>query len=88
MNTEVVRNNPKFIMGFSDATTFLSYFNQLGVITFYGPSVMAGLAQLKSLPSEHADHLKSIFFSHSYPYRYSPFRKWTNGIKIGGNCKH
>lgn len=50
LDTDRIMKNPKFIMGFSDATTFLAYMSYLGMVTFYGPSVMAGLAQLKSLP--------------------------------------
>ncbi|MCH4889736.1 LD-carboxypeptidase [Acidaminobacter sp. JC074] len=41
-----ILKHPKPIMGFSDATTFLSYLNALGMTTYYGPSVMAGFAQM------------------------------------------
>src|SRR5699024_9109750 len=58
LDTDMILNNPKFIMGFSDASTFLSYLNKLGMITFYGPSVMAGLAQIKYLPTEFSEHLR------------------------------
>ncbi|PZE20643.1 S66 family peptidase [Paenibacillus xerothermodurans] len=81
LDTETIINNPKFIMGFSDATTFLTYLNQLGMVTFYGPSVMAGLAQIKNLPSEYTQHLKSILFANQFPYEYTPFKKWTNGYR-------
>jgi muramoyltetrapeptide carboxypeptidase LdcA involved in peptidoglycan recycling len=81
LDTKMIINHPKFIMGFSDATTFLTYLNQLGMVTFYGPSIMAGLAQMKHLPSEYTQHLKSILFSSQFPYSYSPFQKWTNGYK-------
>jgi muramoyltetrapeptide carboxypeptidase LdcA involved in peptidoglycan recycling len=85
LDTEMIINNPKFIMGFSDATTFLTYLNQLGIVTFYGPSIMAGLAQIKNLPSEYTQHLKSILFSNQFPYVYTPFQKWTNGYKDWSN---
>ncbi|GFZ91903.1 LD-carboxypeptidase [Paenibacillus marchantiophytorum] len=84
LDTELILNNPKFIMGFSDATTFLTYLNQLGMVTFYGPSIMAGLAQIKHLPSEHTEHLKSILLLNQFPYKYSPFEKWSNGYKDWG----
>jgi muramoyltetrapeptide carboxypeptidase LdcA involved in peptidoglycan recycling len=69
LDTETIIDNPKFIMGFSDATTFLSYLNQLGMVTFYGPSIMAGFAQIKSLPHEYTQHLKSILFSNQFYYK-------------------
>lgn len=74
-------------MGFLDATTFLSYLNQLGLITFYGPSVMAGLAQMESLPPAYIAHLKAILLSSQYPYTYSPYDKWSNGYKDWSNLE-
>jgi muramoyltetrapeptide carboxypeptidase LdcA involved in peptidoglycan recycling len=68
-------------MGFSDATTFISYLNKLGMITFYGPSIMAGLAQIKHLPTEFSDHMRSILFSNEFPYNYKPYFMWTNEYK-------
>ncbi|WP_246168343.1 S66 family peptidase [Paenibacillus antarcticus] len=85
LDTEIIKNNPKFIMGFSDATTFLTYFNVLGMVTFYGPSVMAGLAQLQHLPDATTQHLKSILLEDHYPYTYRPFERWTNGYQDWGN---
>ncbi|MBU9720062.1 MULTISPECIES: S66 family peptidase [Bacillaceae] len=81
LNIELIKNNPKFIMGFSDATTFLAYFNQIGMVTFYGPSVMAGLAQIDSLPSTYVDHLKSFILERRFPYPFKPFSRWTNGYQ-------
>ena len=81
LDTEAILSNPKFIMGFSDATTFLTYLNQLGMFTFYGPSVMAGLAQMKHLPNSYTEHVKAILFSEDFPYHYAPYAEWTNGYK-------
>ncbi|WP_438348718.1 S66 family peptidase [Paenibacillus sp. FA6] len=85
LDTDVIMNNPKFIMGFSDATTFLAYFNMLGMITFYGPSVMAGIAQMQHLPNGYTQHVKSILLEDRYPYAYRPFAEWTNGYKDWSN---
>lgn len=81
LDTKLILSNPKFIMGFSDASTFLSYFNTLGMITYSGPSIMAGFAQMKNLPQEFSNHLKSFFFSNNYPYIYKPYPEWSNGYK-------
>ena len=72
-------------MGFSDATTFLSYLNKLGMVTFYGPSVMAGFAQLKSMSQKVIEHTRDILFSDNYPYLYTPYKDWTNGYKDWSN---
>lgn len=52
INTKVAVKNPKTIMGLSDTTTIITYYNQTGLVTFYGPSVMAGLSQASVLPKE------------------------------------
>lgn len=85
LDTPMILNNPKLIMGFSDATTFLTYLNYRGMVTFYGPSIMAGFAQIKSLPPQFTKHIKDILFSNKYPYIYSPYEKWTNGYKDWDN---
>lgn len=84
LDVELICSHPKLIMGFSDATTFLAYLNQLGMITFYGPSIMAGFAQIKHLPVEYVQHLKAMLFSNEFPYSYVPYRQWTNGYKDWG----
>ncbi|MDR6555626.1 LD-carboxypeptidase [Paenibacillus qinlingensis] len=81
LNTEVILKNPKFIMGFSDATTFLTYLNNLGMVTFYGPSVMAGFAQLRNLPEAFTGHLNAILVEEQFPYHFKPYQAWTNGYK-------
>lgn len=81
LDTNIIINNPKFIMGFSDATTFLSYLNSLGMVTFYGPSVMAGFAQINHLSPKYIDHIKDILFNQKIPYNYTSYKEWTNGYK-------
>lgn len=85
LDKDVILNNPKLIMGFSDATAFLSYINNLGLVTFYGPSVMAGFAQFMSLPVEFQEHIKSFLFGNTIPYSYPSYKKWTNGYKDWSN---
>lgn len=81
LDTEAILNYPKMIMGFSDATTFLTYLNNLGLITFYGPTVMAGLAQLKNIEEGYTKHICDILLDREIPYAYKPYSKWTHGYK-------
>jgi muramoyltetrapeptide carboxypeptidase LdcA involved in peptidoglycan recycling len=55
------------------------------MVTFYGPSVMAGFAQLKFFPSPCIDHIRKILFAEYFPYRYFPYARWTNGYKDWAN---
>jgi len=85
LDTDIITSNPKFIMGFSDATTFLSYLNSLGMVTFYGPSVMAGFAQINYLDLSFTQHIKDILFNRKIPYKYTFYKEWTNGYKDWNN---
>ena len=81
LDKDIILANPKAIMGFSDASTFLTLLNQWGLPTLYGPSVMAGIAQLDYLPDEALAHLKTILFKCPVPYAYVPFDEFTHSYK-------
>lgn len=81
LDIENIIRNPKLIMGFSDASSFLSFLNYKGLVTFYGPSIMAGFAQMKSLPEKFKNHVEDILIERKVPYSYSPYEKWTEGYK-------
>ena len=79
LDTESILARPKFFMGFSDSTTFLSYLNSLGMVTFYGPSVMAGFAQWEHQPEAFQKHVTDFLLTGEIPYEYPPYGKWTDG---------
>lgn len=45
LDGDLISNNPKVFMGYSDTTTLHTYALIHGLQTFYGPSVMAGIAE-------------------------------------------
>jgi muramoyltetrapeptide carboxypeptidase LdcA involved in peptidoglycan recycling len=67
LRPEVFRENPKFIMGYSDSTTFLNFIADAGVVTFYGPTVMSGLAQWQFFPPEIQEHFFEMVFRGGTP---------------------
>ncbi|QQK77707.1 LD-carboxypeptidase [Salicibibacter cibarius] len=74
LDQEVIQKNPKIIMGFSDNTTFLTYCNQLGLVTFYGPTIMAGgISQLQSIGEEYKQHITDLLFNQNDGCEYKPF---------------
>lgn len=79
LDRETIINNPKFLMGYSDTTTLLTYCNQLGLVTFNGPSVMAGFAQWKSFDESFKEHIKLFLISDYSNYEYKPFPQWSDG---------
>jgi muramoyltetrapeptide carboxypeptidase LdcA involved in peptidoglycan recycling len=66
-------------MGYSDTTTMLTYFNLLGLVTFNGPSVMAGFSQAENLPKEFTQHVYDILFKSSPIYEYPFFGSYCEG---------
>ncbi len=78
LDIENILKKPKIIMGFSDSVTFLTYLNLQGLITFHGPSLMAGWAQ-----SHNFDFLKNYYsdllMTNPKSQEILPFPKWSNG---------
>lgn len=79
LDKELIRRNPKILMGFSDATTLTTFVNQLGIVTFNGPTVMAGFAQIDALPNKFETHIRDIFFSPQTSYTLPTYHTYCNG---------
>lgn len=79
LDFKLIKKNPKIIIGYSDSSTFLTTLNQLGLVTFHGPSIMAGLSQLKELGENSKNNLIDLLFSNSQTYEYKPYSNYYNG---------
>ena len=77
LDPELIRANPKVFMGYSDTATQLLFAHQLGLVTFNGPAVMAGLAQSAWFPG-FEQHVRSILFEPTPTYEYRPFPHWVD----------
>lgn len=78
LDSDVIRANPKILLGYSDTSTQLMFCHNLGLVTFNGPSVMAGFAQLLNFPEAEA-HVRKMLFEPDDMFSYEPFPQWTNG---------
>jgi muramoyltetrapeptide carboxypeptidase LdcA involved in peptidoglycan recycling len=78
LKTEDILKHPKVLMGFSDTSTLLTHLSQKGMITFYGPSVMAGISQMRGRPRE-VQHLKDILFDPRPTFDYVPSPSYSEG---------
>ncbi len=81
LDKNVIKKNPKLFMGYSDTSVLLVFLNQLGLISFHGPSVMAGFAQTKNLPKSFENHINNLLFSEFKTLEYRPFRKYCDCYK-------
>ncbi|MFP4551265.1 MAG: S66 peptidase family protein [Spirochaetales bacterium] len=79
LDPALFRRHPKFMLGGSDATTFLTFARRVGVPAFYGPSVMSGISQTPHLPDEFRSHLESFLFSLWRTYQYAGFPRYSHG---------
>lgn len=87
LDIDLIRANPKVVMGFSDTTTISTYLSQCGLVTFNGPSVMAGFAQMRQFGADWKSHVQNILFSGSAPYEYVPFSRMAEGYPDWGSEK-
>ncbi len=79
LDPDAIRGNPKILMGYSDTTTLLTWCNQRGLVTFHGPSVMAGFSQLDALPLRFADHIREMLFHPRPTLEYRPYGGYSEG---------
>ncbi|HEY4504821.1 MAG TPA: S66 peptidase family protein [Candidatus Paceibacterota bacterium] len=77
LDKNIVEENPKIFMGFSDAVSLLTYFAKLGLPSFHGPALMAGFAEPEGLMPEVLKHFKSFFMDAWKTYPYDVFTQWT-----------
>lgn len=77
LDLDLILSHPKIIMGYSDATTFLTYLNQQGLVTFNGPAIMAGFSQLESLPNRFTEHIRTILMDTFETYTYQAYGVYT-----------
>jgi len=76
LDTELILAHPKILMGYSDTTAINLFLNSKGLVTFNGPSVMAGLANLRHEPPEVTDGIRGTLLDDAREYR--PFSVWAN----------
>jgi muramoyltetrapeptide carboxypeptidase LdcA involved in peptidoglycan recycling len=79
LDKQVIYNNPKIFLGYSDSTTIHVFCNLLGLTSFHGPSIMGGFSQLASLPTSYSSHIKEFLFEPKDCYDYEPYNHYSEG---------
>jgi muramoyltetrapeptide carboxypeptidase LdcA involved in peptidoglycan recycling len=65
LDHSVIRQNPKVFLGYSDSTVTHFAFSKAGVISFYGPSVMAGFDENGGLSPYMVESVRQMLFASS-----------------------
>lgn len=68
----VIRANPKVFLGYSDSTVTHFAFLKAGVVSFYGPSVMAGFDENGGLLGYMEESLRQVVFGASESVVFAP----------------
>lgn len=77
INFDVIRDNPKVFMGYSDITTLTVYFAFAGVMSYYGPNVLTPIAQPVCVDSYTEKAIRKVLFSNEIIGKVLPCEKFT-----------
>ena len=78
IDTDVIRDNPKVFMGYSDIATWNAVFAYAGVRAFYGPNVLNPIAQPGSLDPYTEEAIRKALFSSDVIGEIKPCEKYTS----------
>jgi muramoyltetrapeptide carboxypeptidase LdcA involved in peptidoglycan recycling len=79
LDMEILKSNPKFIMGYSDFTTINTWLNINGLVSFNGPSVMAGFSQFNSFSGNYRNYVTDYLLSPQEQLVIPDFPDYTDG---------
>lgn len=78
LDLAALARRPKIVMGYSDTTTLLVALSLEGLVTFHGPSVMAGWAQAHAFPPAFLAQARALLFE-GEAIAYSRYDVWSDG---------
>ncbi len=85
---KIIANNPKILMGYSDTSTLHVLCGLKGLVSFYGPSIMAGFSQMESLPQRFKSHVREILFEPKESYEYRAYSEYCDGYPEWANAEN
>ena len=68
---DIIKNNPKIFMGFSDSTTNHFMLYKAGVTSFYGPNIMCNFGEYGKMFDYEKNTILDILFDNKDNYQYS-----------------
>lgn len=75
---DIIRNNPKVMIGFSDISSLHNMFTHAGVSSFYGPSLLTPIAQPVRLDAYTEKWMRKALFCAEPMGEIEPCEKWTS----------
>ena len=74
---DVIKNNPKIFMGYSDTTVNHLMMNKAGLVSFYGPCIMVEIAEYVKMFDYTKNAIESILFQDAEGYEVESSKEWT-----------
>lgn len=74
---EVIRENPKVFMGYSDSTVTHLFCLKAGISSFYGPAILAEFAENVEIFPYTAESVRKTLFCAEPVGKLEPSREWT-----------
>ena len=78
LDSEILRKNPKIMIGYSDTTAIHQMFRMAGVVSFYGPCVLVDMAENGGIDDFTRKSFESILMQDSTHYTYPWRKQWTS----------
>ncbi|MFF2754952.1 S66 peptidase family protein [Psychrobacillus sp. NPDC058041] len=75
---DVIRDNPKVFIGYSDSTVTHLFCHKAGISSFYGPSVLVDFAENVEMHEYTVEALKKTLFSNDVIGEVKPATEWTS----------
>lgn len=75
---EIIKNNPKIFMGYSDTTISHFMLNKAGVVSYYGPSVMCEFGEYVKMFDYTKEAVENILFKDTENYYVKSSEYWSN----------
>lgn len=75
---DVIKNNPKIFMGYSDTTINHFMMHHAGIVSFYGPSIMCEFGEYVKMFDYTQKAVRDILFDEWNQYRILPSAEWTD----------
>ena len=79
---EVIRNNPKIFMGYSDTAANHFMMNKAGIISYYGPSVMCEFGEYVKMFDYTKDAVNNILFKDTSNYKIESSDVWSKDLVL------
>lgn len=82
MDYDVIRNNPKIFMGYSDTTVSYFVMNKAGVVSYYGPTIMCEFGEYVMMIDYTENAVKNILFNNTDGYFVDSSDEWEGKILL------